>query len=83
MKSAPNQPICGATNRQGQPCQRLPAKGKTRCKLHGGATPKGRQTGPLTHGLYSKAMSPAEVTALMKAEIDKWVPAMREALSIK
>jgi tripartite-type tricarboxylate transporter receptor subunit TctC len=30
-----------------------------------------------------KAMSPAEVTALMKAEIDKWVPAMREALSIK
>jgi hypothetical protein len=28
-------------------------------------------------------MSPAEVTALMKAEIDKWVPAMRQALSIK
>jgi len=30
-----------------------------------------------------KTMSPAEVTALMKAEIEKWVPAMRQALSIK
>ena len=30
-----------------------------------------------------RAMTPAEVTALMKAEIDKWVPAMRQALNIK
>jgi tripartite-type tricarboxylate transporter receptor subunit TctC len=30
-----------------------------------------------------KAMTPAEVTALLKAEIDKWVPAMRQALGIK
>ncbi len=30
-----------------------------------------------------KAMTPAEVTALMKSEIDKWVPAMRQALNIK
>jgi hypothetical protein len=35
-------------------------KGKKRCLSHGGKTPKGRQTGPMTHGLYSKSMSHAE-----------------------
>jgi hypothetical protein len=35
-------------------------KGKTRCRNHGGKTPKGRQTGPLKHGLYSASLSPAE-----------------------
>src|SRR3954454_1941915 len=55
--------ICGAKNRQGQPCAKPPLKGKTRCKLHGGATPKGRQTGPMTHGLYSNALTEAEVAA--------------------
>ena len=29
-----------------------------------------------------KAMTPAEVTALMQSEIDKWVPAIRQALKI-
>jgi hypothetical protein len=52
--------VCGARNRQGKPCQVPPMLGKDRCRLHGGKTPKGRQTGPMTHGLYSKAMSPAE-----------------------
>jgi hypothetical protein len=28
-------------------------KGKTRCRLHDGKTPKGKHTGPLKHGLYS------------------------------
>jgi hypothetical protein len=36
--------------------------GKTRCRLHGGKTPKGTK-GNRTHGLYSKALSPAEAEA--------------------
>lgn len=52
--------ICGAMNRQGKPCQVSPMKGKSRCRLHGGKTPKARHTGPLKHGLYSKALSPDE-----------------------
>jgi hypothetical protein len=52
--------ICGAQNRQGKPCQVAPMLGKERCRLHGGKTPKGKHTGPMTHGLYSKSMSPAE-----------------------
>ena len=59
MKTAPNKPVCGAKNRQGNPCQRLPLAGKTRCKLHGGATPKGGMGQP-KHGLYTKTLSEEE-----------------------
>ena len=59
MKSAPNHPVCGAKNRQGQPCQRPPSKGKARCKLHGGATPKG-QRNAVKHGIYTKTLSDEE-----------------------
>jgi hypothetical protein len=41
--------------RAGTPCQRPAAKGKKRCKLHGGAdgigAPKGEQNGAYKHGL--------------------------------
>jgi glucans biosynthesis protein len=30
---------CGARTRAGSPCQRLPVRGKKRCRLHGGASP--------------------------------------------
>lgn len=49
-----NKEICGAKNRQGNPCKRSPAKGSTRCKLHGGASLKGTESGSYKHGLYSK-----------------------------
>src|SRR3954468_19111321 len=62
MKNS-SKPICGATNRAGNPCEKPPLKGKTRCKLHGGATPTARHTGPLKHGLYSAALTEAEAAA--------------------
>ena len=35
-------PRCGAKRKStGTPCKALPARGRTRCRLHGGATPKG------------------------------------------
>lgn len=52
--------VCGALNRQGKPCQKPPLKGKTRCMMHGGATPKGKHTGNLKHGLYSAHLTEAE-----------------------
>lgn len=34
--------FCGARAKStGEPCRRTPAKGRTRCKFHGGATPRG------------------------------------------
>jgi hypothetical protein len=37
--------------------------GKERCRLHGGKTPKGKHNGPMTHGLYSAALTEAEAAA--------------------
>jgi hypothetical protein len=48
-------PICGAKNRQGEPCRRPPAAARTRCRLHGGATPRGWESPHWKHGQYSNA----------------------------
>lgn len=46
---------CGAKTRGGGSCKRQPVKGKTRCRLHGGATPSGPDSANYKHGRYSKA----------------------------
>lgn len=52
----PDIPRCGAKLRgKDRFCQKFPLAGKTRCKLHGGATPKGIQNA-LKHGLYSQSL---------------------------
>ncbi len=45
--------VCGAKTRQGNPCQLPPARGRTRCRLHGGATPRGRASPHFKTGKYS------------------------------
>ncbi len=40
-----NKPRCGAKSRSGKPCKNLPAKGKRRCRFHGGADGIGGQPG--------------------------------------
>lgn len=47
---------CGAKRRGGGTCKLPPLTGKTRCRLHGGATPSGPQASRFKHGLYSKAV---------------------------
>jgi hypothetical protein len=50
--------ICGATNNAGGPCE-LPAGwgtdhvGEGRCKLHGGASLRGKESPTFKHGLFS------------------------------
>jgi hypothetical protein len=55
---------CGARNRQGEPCKVAPMKGKKRCRLHGGKTPKsqnaGKANGNMKHGLYGEHLSDDE-----------------------
>jgi hypothetical protein len=59
MKNS-TKPICGAKAKQtGKPCEKPPLKGKTRCRLHGGATPTGTR-GNRAHGIYAAALSPEE-----------------------
>lgn len=53
---------CDATNRDGDPCG-LPAGwgtdhvGEGRCKLHGGASPRGKDNPAFKHGLFSDHLS--------------------------
>lgn len=44
---------CGAKTRKGTPCRRAPLEGRKRCKLHGGATPRGPESPHFRHGRYS------------------------------
>jgi hypothetical protein len=45
---------CGAKTRAGTPCKRAPVPGKKRCKLHGGASLVGPDSGTYVHGRYAK-----------------------------
>lgn len=44
---------CGAKTRDGSPCEKPPAIGRTRCRLHGGASPSGIGHPRFIHGAYS------------------------------
>jgi len=63
---------CNAKTRSGTPCKRSPAKGSTRCRLHGGATPKGPDSPHFKHGMYSKYISTSLGEVL--AELDHIAP---------
>ena len=51
-------PRCLARTRSGTPCRKPAAKGKKRCRLHGGAegsgAPRGERNGSYRHGLYTR-----------------------------
>lgn len=63
--------ICGAKNRQGEPCQCRPmANG--RCRIHGGKStgaPKGNKNAQ-KHGIYSKFLTDDEKALLNDIELD-------------
>src|SRR5215207_961827 len=60
---------CGARTRQGTACKSPAVRGKSRCRMHGGAAgsgaPKGKANGNYRHGHYT-AEALAERTALRK-----------------
>ena len=50
--------VCGAKTRKGGSCQ-APARENGKCRLHGGATPKGSQNA-IKHGIYSSHFTEEE-----------------------
>jgi len=64
---------CGARNRQGQPCGNRPAKGKARCRFHGGAS-----TGPITDAGRLRCAE-ANVIHGARAESDAYRAALARA----
>jgi hypothetical protein len=62
----PKPSVCGAKTRNGGKCQKAPLEGRTRCKLHGGATPTGAASPHFKHGMYTKVLPKN-----LKANFDK------------
>lgn len=54
-------PTCGAKNRQGGPCGRLPMRGQTRCDMHGGKNPN-------TRAAAERRLARAELEALISTQ---------------
>lgn len=53
MPRNPDKTTCGAKTRKGYPCPNPPLKGRKRCKMHGGATPRGAACANFKHGRFS------------------------------
>lgn len=52
----PERKRCGAKTRSGGKCTQAPIAGMTRCRLHGGKTPCGKDSPHFKHGFYAKAL---------------------------
>ena len=50
-------PRCGAKTRAGHPCRQAAVRGRSRCRMHGGAKgsggPRGNRNGNFKHGLFT------------------------------
>ena len=47
---------CGAKNRQGNPCQKWPIRGRNRCRNHGGKSLRGVDSPSFKNGRHSKLL---------------------------
>ena len=64
MAPKPEKKVCGAKNRQGNPCQKPPLIGAKRCKLHGGKVRTSTDNTAFKHGIYTEAYSPEELAMI-------------------
>lgn len=74
--------ICGAKKRDGTPCQKPPMNGATRCRLHGGATPKGLASPHFKTGERSKYLPPAMLKAYQEMVNNPDLLSVREDVAL-
>jgi hypothetical protein len=62
---------CGAKTRAGHPCRQAAVRGRTRCRMHGGAKgsggPRGNRNGNFRRGLYTRENQ--SVRRVMRAKV--------------
>jgi hypothetical protein len=62
---------CGAKTRAGHPCRQAAVRGRTRCRMHGGAKgsggPRGNRNGNFKFGLWTREN--LEVRKAMRAKV--------------
>lgn len=74
--------ICGAKKRDGTPCQKPPMSGATRCRLHGGATPKGLASPHFKTGKRSDHLPPAMLKAYQEMVNNPDLLSVREDVAL-
>lgn len=74
--------LCGAKTRSGTPCRRAPAAGRTRCRLHGGATLQGIASPTFKGGRYSKYIPARLSERYHEAVADPELLAQREEIAL-
>ena len=74
--------LCGAKTRSGGACQKPPMVGRTRCKLHGGATLVGAASGTYKTGRYSKYLPAQLLGRYQEALQDAELLSLREEVAL-
>lgn len=76
-------PACGAKTRSGKPCTMPPVIGRTRCRMHGGATPRaGPDHHRITHGRFSKVL-PGRIRERYEAALaDTDLASLRDEIAV-
>jgi len=73
---------CGAKTKAGTPCKNAPVKGRGRCRLHGGATPRGAASPHTKHGKYSKYLPTRLQSKYEESESDGDLIALRSEVAL-
>lgn len=73
---------CGAKKRNGEPCPAYPVKGSTRCRMHGGTTPRGLALPQTTNGRYSRSLPARMAGRYAEAVRDTELLTLREDIAL-
>lgn len=82
MSETRERKVCGAKTGQSTPCQRSPMKGRDRCYLHGGATPRGVNNPKTIHGRKSKDLPERLQPNLERAIHDQELSSLQDEIVI-
>lgn len=74
--------ICGAKKKNGTPCQKSPINGRNRCRLHGGASPRGIAHPRFKTGRYSKDLPSRLSKRYEEAKEDEKLLELRDEIAI-
>lgn len=74
--------VCGGKTRSGGKCKKPPMTGRTRCRLHGGATPVGIMSPHFKTGKYSKYLPPRLLERYHESLEDGELLALREEIAL-
>jgi hypothetical protein len=74
--------MCGARRRDGRPCRKPGLRPSGRCRLHGGATPRGARSPHFKHGRYSRCVPAALAGRLAAARADPGLVSIRDGVAL-